>query len=350
MNQPINGIIIKGQGDLTISDSKDIWVFIEFKKDNIRGVSFELLGKAKELAKKTKEKICAVLLGKDLSKASEELSFHSIDKIIRGDNVLLGEYLTEIYSSILVNLIKEYQPNIFLFPATKIGRDLAPRVAATIKTGLVSDCIDLDIRDGNLIMTRTVYGGNFLADIICPKTRPQMVAVRPNVMDKSERTNKNQPEIIDVPIELDTKILKTKILEKIETAISDVKPIDEADIIVSGGRGIGSEENFKIIKELADVLNAAVGASRAAVDAGWISKSCQVGQSGTVVCPNIYIACGISGTTQHLVGMKSSKKIIAINKDPNAPIFDVCDYGIVGDFKVIVPLLTNALKKKLAQD
>jgi electron transfer flavoprotein alpha subunit len=262
----------------------------------------------------------------------------------------LDDYLTETYSSVLVDLIKEYRPNIFLFPATKIGRDLAPRVAATIKTGLVSDCIDLDIQEENLIMTRTVYGGNYLADIICPETRPQMVAVRPNVMDKSERTDKNQPEIIDFPLNLNPSSLLTKVIEKIETAISNVKPIDEADIIVSGGRGIGSEENFKIIKDLANVLNAAVGASRAAVDAGWISKSCQVGQSGTVVCPNIYIACGISGTTQHLVGMKSSKKIIAINKDPNAPIFDVCDYGIVGDFKVIVPLLTDALEKRLAQD
>ncbi|MHA2390514.1 MAG: electron transfer flavoprotein subunit alpha/FixB family protein [Promethearchaeota archaeon] len=323
---------------------------MEFKKDKIRGVSFELLGKAKELAKNSNENVCAVLLGKDISKSSEELSFHGVDKIYQCDNAVLDDYLTETYSSVLVDLIKEYRPNIFLFPATKIGRDLAPRVAATIKTGLVSDCIDLDIQEENLIMTRTVYGGNYLADIICPETRPQMVAVRPNVMDKSERTDKNQPEIIDFPLNLNPSSLLTKVIEKIETAISNVKPIDEADIIVSGGRGIGSEENFKIIKDLANVLNAAVGASRAAVDAGWISKSCQVGQSGTVVCPNIYIACGISGTTQHLVGMKSSKKIIAINKDPNAPIFDVCDYGIVGDFKVIVPLLTDALEKRLAQD
>ncbi|MFW9894802.1 MAG: electron transfer flavoprotein subunit alpha/FixB family protein, partial [Candidatus Thorarchaeota archaeon] len=174
-------------------------------------------------------------------------------------------------------------------------------------------------------------------------------SVRPNVMEKSIPGEKTQPEVIEFPVELNPEQLKTKILDKFESTSTDVKPIDEADIIVSGGRGIGSEENFKIIQELADVLNAAVGASRAAVDAGWISKSCQVGQSGTVVCPNIYIACGISGTTQHLVGMKSSKKIVAINKDPNAPIFDVCDYGIVGDFKIIVPLLKEALEKKLSQ-
>ncbi|MFX0082705.1 MAG: electron transfer flavoprotein subunit alpha/FixB family protein [Candidatus Hodarchaeota archaeon] len=331
-------------------DYKDIWVFIELKKDSIRGVSFELLGKAKQLSKQSNEKVCAVLLGNNLSKFCEELSNHGIDKIYLCENETLQEYLTETYSSILVDLVKKYTPSILLMPATKIGRDLAPRIAATLETGLTADCIDLDIQEGNLIQTRTVYGANYLADIVCPDKRPQMATVRPNVMEKSEAGDKNNPEIIEYSVEIELSQLKTKIIEKIETTTIDVKPIDEADVIVSGGRGIGSKENFKIIEELAGVLNAAVGASRAAVDAGWISKSCQVGQSGTVVCPNIYIACGISGTTQHLVGMKSSKKIIAINKDPNAPIFDVCDYGIVGDYKVIVPMLTEALKKKLSQD
>ncbi len=276
------------------------------------------------------------------------MSYHNIDKIYLCENDILGEYLTETYSVLLINLIKKHLPNIILFPATKIGRDLAPRVAATLETGLTADCIDLKIQDGNLIQTRSVYGGNYLADIICPQTRPQMASIRPNIMEKSEQTDKNQPEIIQFSSDLDPAQLKTKVIEYIETTVSNKKPIDEADIIVSGGRGIGSKENFKIIEDLADVLNASIGASRAAVEAGWISKSCQVGQSGTVVCPNIYIACGISGTTQHLVGMKSSKKIIAINKDPNAPIFEVCDYGIVGDYKVIVPLLKEALEKKLS--
>jgi electron transfer flavoprotein alpha subunit len=331
-------------------DNKDIWVFIEIKRDVIRGVSFELLGKAKELAERLKEKVCVVLLGNNISKFTEDLSSYGIDKIYLCDSALLGDYLTETYSSVLLDLMKKYLPNIALFPATKIGRDIAPRLAAKLETGLSADCIDLDIQDGNLIQTRSVYGGNYLVDIICPEARPQMVTVRPNVMDKAEIQEKNQPEVIEFSLGLDPNQLQTKLIERIATTVSDVKPIDEADVIVSGGRGIGSEENFKLIQELADVLNAAVGASRAAVDAGWISKSCQVGQSGTVVCPNIYIACGISGTTQHLVGMKSSKKIIAINKDPNAPIFDVCDYGIVGDFKVIVPLLKEALQKKLSQD
>ncbi len=241
-------------------------------------------------------------------------------------------------------------PSIILIPATKTGRDLAPRIAATLETGLTADCIELDIQEGNLIQTRTVYGANYLADIMCSKKRPQMATVRPNVMEKSEASEKNNPEVIEYSVEIEPIQLKTKIIERIETTTIDVKPIDEADVIVSGGRGIGSKENFEIIEELAGVLNAAVGASRAAVEAGWVSKSCQVGQSGTVVCPNIYIACGISGTTQHLVGMKSSKKIIAINKDSNAPIFDVCDYGIVGDYKVIVPMLTETLRKRLSQD
>ncbi|MHA2129134.1 MAG: electron transfer flavoprotein subunit alpha/FixB family protein [Promethearchaeota archaeon] len=316
-----------------MSDYKDIWIFVEFKKDSIRGISFELLGKAKELANKLNENVCVILIGNNISKFIEDFSSHAVDKIYLCENSVLGEYLTETYSSVLVDLIQKYMPNIILFPATKIGKDLAPRVAATLETGLTADCIDLDIQNGDLMQTRTVYGGNYLVDIICPKTKPQMATVRPNVLERSETTDKNQPEII----------------EKIEMTVSDVKPIDEADIIVSGGRGIGSKENFEIINSLADVLNAAVGASRAAVEAGWVTKSCQVGQSGTIVCPNIYIACGISGTTQHLVGMKSSKKIIAINKDPNAPIFEVCDYGIVGDFKVIVPLFTEALKKRLSQ-
>ena len=331
-------------------DNKDIWVFVEIKKTDIRSVTFELLGKAKELAKTTSDKVCAIILGKDGSKFCEDLSYHDVDKIYLCEDEILGDYLTETYSVILVDLIKKYAPNIVLFPATKIGRDLAPRVAGVIETGLVADCIDLKVQDKNLVQTRSVYGGNFLVDIICPSKRPQITSVRPNVMEKSESTEKRQPEIIEFPIDIDSNQLKTKVIEKIDTTVTEVKPIDEADIIVSGGRGIGSKENFKIIEELAEVLNAAVGASRASVDAGWISKSCQVGQSGTVVSPNIYIACGISGTTQHLVGMKSSKKIIAINKDPNAPIFEVCDYGIVGDFKVIVPLLKEALKKKLSQN
>ncbi|MFW9876989.1 MAG: electron transfer flavoprotein subunit alpha/FixB family protein, partial [Candidatus Thorarchaeota archaeon] len=229
-----------------IDDYKDIWVFIELKKDKIRGVSLELLGKAKELALKSNEKVCAVLLGNNLSKFCEELSNHGIDKIYICENELLKEYLLETYSLILVELIKNYMPSILLIPATKLGRELAPRIAATVETGLTADCIDLDIQEGNLIQTRTVYGANYLADIICPNERPQIATVRPNVIEKSKVSEKNNPEIIQYLVEIEPSQLKTKIIEKIEITTISAKPIDEADVIVSGGRGIGSKENFKI--------------------------------------------------------------------------------------------------------
>ena len=213
-------------------DNQDIWVFVEIKKDDIRGVSFELLGKAKELAKNSDDKVCVIILGKDGSKFCEDLSYYDVDKIYLCENEILEEYLTETYSLTLVELIKKYLPNIILFPATKIGRDLAPRVAATLETGLTADCIDLKVQNGNLVQTRSVYGGNYLVDIICPSKRPQITSIRPNVMDKSEPTEKNQPEIIEFSVDIDPNTLKTKLIEKIETTVIDVKPIDEADIIV----------------------------------------------------------------------------------------------------------------------
>ena len=212
--------------------------------------------------------------------------------------------------------------------------------------GLAADCVKLVIQDGKLLMTRPVYGDNILADIICPNTRPQMATIRAKMMEKAEPKQNESAEVIKTPVNINVDSFKTIVKEKKKTSMAGVKSIDEADIIISGGRGVGSKETFKIIEELADVLNAAVGASRAAVEAGWKPKSCQVGQSGTTVSPKIYIACGISGTTQHLVGMKGSEVIIAINKDPEAPIFEVANYGIIGDLKEIVPLLTKALKEK----
>ena len=333
-----------------MTDYKNIWVIIEFKKEKVRGVSFELLGIAKELAGKLNEKVCVVLIGNNVSSFCEEFSYFGLDEIYICEDAILEEYLTETYSSILIDLCKSYTPNIILYPSTKFGKDLAPRIAASLGTGLTADCNNIDIQDGNVVYTRTIYGGNFFVDVTIPTSRPQMATVRSNIFEKSGKIEKNEPDIISIPINIEPNTLNTKVIENIESSISDAKPIDEANVIVSGGRGIGSKENFKIVDNLAEVLNAAVGASRAAVEAGWISKSCQVGQSGIVVAPDIYIACGISGTIQHLVGMKSSKKIIAINKDPNAPIFEFCDYGIVGDFKIILPLLTEALKEKLSQD
>ncbi len=305
-----------------------------------------MLGKAKELANELKQDICAVIIGSEIRKFCNVLSTFGANKIFIAEDDALKEYNTEIYTSILTRIILKHKPNILLFPATKIGRDLAPRVASTLKLGLAADCVKLVIQDGKLLMTRPVYGDNILADIICPNTRPQMATIRAKMMKKAEPKQNESAEVIKEPVNINIDSFKTIVKEKKKTSIPGVKSIDEADIIISGGRGVGSKEKFKIIEELADVLNAAVGASRAAVEAGWKPKSCQVGQSGTTVSPKIYIACGISGTTQHLVGMKGSEVIIAINKDPEAPIFEVANYGIIGDLKEIVPLLTKALKEK----
>jgi len=251
---------------------------------------------------------------------------------------------------VITGIISKYKPNIVLYPATINGRDLAPRVAATLQLGLTADCTGLSIRDGLLLQTRPAFGGNIMADIICPVTRPQMATVRPNVMEMAPIQDNNNAEIIEVPVKVDLQSLKVKTKEIISgTATECGIPVCEADTIVSGGRGVGNKENFKLIEDLAKVLNAAVGASRAAVDLGWIPKSQQVGQSGNTVSPKIYIACGISGTIQHLVGMKSSDIIIAINKDPAAPIFGVANYGIVGDLCEVLPLLTKSLKEKLSK-
>ncbi len=337
--------------DIDLSKFQDVWIVAEIKEGNVRNVSFELLGKAKELADELNQKTCVLLLGYNVNRFCQEFSNRGANKIYIAEHEALNDYYTETYSSVVTGIISKYNPNIVLYPATINGRDLAPRVAATLELGLTADCTGLSIRDGLLLQTRPAFGGNIMADIICPANRPQMATVRPNVMEiASIQDSNNNVEIIEVPIKLDLQHLKVKTKEVISGTTAECGiPVCEADIIVSGGRGVGSKENFKLIEELANVLDAAVGASRAAVDLGWIPKSQQVGQSGNTVSPKIYIACGISGTIQHLVGMKSSDIIIAINKNPDAPIFSVANYGIVGDLCEIVPLLTEALKKKLIE-
>ncbi|TKJ21604.1 MAG: electron transfer flavoprotein subunit alpha [Promethearchaeota archaeon Loki_b32] len=337
--------------DIDLSRYQDIWIVAEIKDDKVRNVSFELLGKAKELADELKQKVCVLLLGDNVKKFAQDFSNRGANRIYIAEHEALKDYYTETYSSVVTGIISKYKPNIVLYPATINGRDLAPRVAATLELGLTADCTGLSIHDGLLLQTRPAFGGNIMADIICPATRPQMATVRPNVMEMASIQDSNNAEIIDIPVNIDLQGVKVKTKEVIsETASECGIPVCEADTIVSGGRGVGSKENFKLIEDLAKVLNAAVGASRAAVDLGWIPKSQQVGQSGTTVSPKIYIACGISGTIQHLVGMKSSDIIIAINKDPEATIFNVANYGIVGDLCEVVPLLTKALKKKLCED
>ncbi|MFX0024423.1 MAG: FAD-binding protein [Candidatus Hermodarchaeota archaeon] len=337
--------------DVDLSRYQDVWIVAEIKDGNIRNVSYELLGKAKQLADELNQEVCVLLLGDNVKRFAQEFSNRGAKKIYIAEHEALKDYYTETYSSVITGIISKYNPNIVLYPATINGRDLAPRVAATLELGLTADCTGLSIRDGLLLQTRPAFGGNIMADIICPATRPQMATVRPNVMEMAPVLGNNNSEIIEVPVKLDLHSLKVKTKEIISgTAAECGIPVCEADTIVSGGRGVGSKENFKLIEDLADVLNAAVGASRAAVDQGWIPKSQQVGQSGNTVSPKIYIACGISGTIQHLVGMKSSDIIIAINKDSEAPIFQFANYGIVGDLCEILPLLTKALEQRLKED
>jgi len=337
--------------EIDFSQYHDVWIFAEIKNDKVRKVSFELLGKARKLADELKQNVCVLLIGNDVKKFIEEFSNRGAKKIYITEHEALKDYYTETYSSVVVGFISKYKPNIVLYPATITGRDLAPRVASTLGLGLTADCTGLSIIDGLLLQTRPAFGGNVMADIICPTTRPQMATVRPNVMEIASVNEGNATEIIEVPVKIDLQSLKIKIKEIVNISTSKGGiPVCEADIIVSGGRGVGCQENFKILEDLANVLKGAIGASRAAVDLGWIPKSQQVGQSGSTVSPKIYIACGISGTIQHLVGMKSSDIIIAINKDPEASIFNVANYGIVGDLCEVVPLLTKALKEKLSED
>ncbi len=337
--------------DVDLSKFQDVWIVAEIKDSKIRNVSFELLGKAKDLASELNQKTCVVLIGDNVKRFSEEFAKRGADRIYVAEHEALKNYYTGTYSAVITGIISKYNPNIVLYPATINGRDLAPRVAANIRLGLTADCTGLSIHDGLLLQTRPAFGGNIMADIICPTTRPQMATVRPNVMEQASIQENGNVEIIEVPVKVDLQGLKVKTTEVISgTAAECGIPVCEADTIVSGGRGVGSKENFKLIEDLANVLNAAVGASRAAVDLGWIPKSQQVGQSGNTVSPKIYIACGISGTIQHLVGMKSSDIIIAINKDPEATIFSVANYGIVGDLCEVIPLLTKALKEKLSQN
>ncbi|MCM8791725.1 MAG: electron transfer flavoprotein subunit alpha [Candidatus Omnitrophica bacterium] len=333
---------------LNLSDYKGVWVFAEQKKSIIQPVVWELLAKARELADKLKTDVSAVLLGSGVKNKAEELIRYGADRVYFVDDESLNNFLDEPYTNILVKLIQKYKPEIFLCGATSIGRSLVSRVAVKLYTGLTADCtgLDIDLEKRLLLQTRPAFGGNIMATIITPCYRPQMATVRHKVFSALEEDKTRKGEIIEEKMEEGLFKSRTSILEVIEEVSSTVN-LSEADIIVSGGRGIGSKENFKILEDLAKVLNAAVGASRAAVDSGWMPYSHQVGQTGRTVAPKIYIACGISGQIQHLVGMQASKIIVAINKDPDAPIFKVATYGIVGDLFEIVPALTKRLKEVL---
>ncbi len=345
---PVNALSIPREikDASALADYKGVWVLVEHDGKKPVTVTYELIGEARKLADKRNTYVGAVLLGNNVEAMADDLGSYGADKVYLCQAPVLEHYRTEPYGDVIVELVKKYKPEIVLSGATTQGRDLAGFVATILETGLTADCTGLDIDEasGNLLQTRPAFGGNIMATILCPNTRPQMSTVRPKVFPVPEKTDK-KPEIINFEFDFSKINIRTEVLEYLpfEEKIS----LADAEIIVSGGRGLGKPENFEIIKEFADTIGAAVGASRAAVDAGWISYEHQVGQTGKTVRPKIYIACGISGSVQHLAGMKHSDIIIAINKDPEAPIFKVASYGIVGDVMTIIPLMTKELKKRL---
>lgn len=331
--------------DNDLSEYKDVWIFVELREQNIKKVSLEIASKARELADTLNQRVGAVLIGGKVNHLVTTIAAYGVDIAYIAEDEHLIKYDTNHYTGILTGMILKYKPNIVLFPATHLGRDLAPRIAAALEVGLTADCTGFSIKDGLLLQTRPAYGGNIMADIISPTVRPQMATTRPNVMKIRNPDSNRKAKTIAIPVKIDPKAMKVIIKEIVKTSKSGTKSLDEADIIISGGRGMGSAENFKILEDLALTVNGVVGASRAAVDAGWRPRSDQVGQSGKTVSPKIYFACGISGKIQHQVGMKGADMIIAINKDAEAPIFEISDYGIVGDLFEVIPILNEELKK-----
>jgi len=331
-----------------ISQYKGVWVFAEQKKGEIQGVAYELLGEGRKLADQLGEKLSCVLLGEGMDEAAKGLIVYGADRVYQIEGAILKNFQDDPYTDVLTDLIQKEKPEIVLMGATVIGRSFASRVAARLGTGLTADCTELaiDLKTRQLLQTRPAFGGNIMATITTPYNRPQMATVRHKVFKKAIKQGNHQGKIIKEIVEGKNLSLRTKLLDMVQDLTQKVNLAD-ADIIVSGGRGLGGPENFRIIEDLARTLGGAVGASRAAVDAGWIPYSHQVGQTGRTVCPKIYIACGISGAIQHLVGMQSSDIIVAINKDLNAPIFKVATYGIEGDLFQVVPALTKRLKEAL---
>ncbi len=330
--------------------TKDVYVLIEQVDGKVQKVGIELLGIARELADDLGQKVCAVILGKEVKGHADNLIHHGADKVLYVEDPMLEHYVTEPYTKAIYEIIKKEEPEIVLYGATAIGRDLAPRVSARVHTGLTADCTGLAIDPETklLNMTRPAFGGNIMATIVCENFRPQMATVRPGVMKAMATDTSRTGEVKEFKVDFKPEDMNVKILEIVH---SDKKLIDitEAEVLVSGGRGIGSADGFKMLQELADELGGEISSSRANVDAGWIDKARQVGQTGKTVRPDLYIACGISGAIQHLAGMESSEFIVAINKSDTAPIFDVADFGVVGDVHQIIPHLTEAVRKLRAE-
>ena len=340
---------------------KGVYVFAQQVDNKLSGIALELVGKGKDLAKDLNTEVTAVLIGSNVKDLCTELAEYGADKIIVVDDPELKEYRTEPYAHALAEVINNFKPDIMLVGATAIGRDLGPRVSARVHTGLTADCTQLEIGDfpmvaipgkeqkHNQLLTRPAFGGNTIATIACPDFRPQMATVRPGVMQKAERVIGAQAEIIEFNPGFTPDHKYVEILEVVK-AVKDVADIMDAKILVSGGRGVGSAENFALLEDLADAIGGTVSCSRAVVDAGWKERDLQVGQTGKTVRPQVYFAIGISGAIQHLAGMEESDLIIAINKDETAPIFDVADYGIVGDLNKILPALTAKIREAKANN
>ncbi len=345
-----------------LEEYKGVFIYAQQVDNKLSNIAFELLGKAKDLAADLDEKkVTAVLIGSNVGSLVDELAAYGADRVIVVDDPELKDYRTEPYTHALASVINEYKPEIMLVGATAIGRDLGPRTSARVKTGLTADCTVLEIGDfplapvpgqeqkhKQLLMTRPAFGGNTIATIACPDNRPQMATVRPGVMQKIAPIEGAKAEVINYNPGFTPNNCYVEILDIVKE-VSNIADIADAKILVSGGRGVGSKENFKLLEDLAEALGATVSCSRAVVDSGWMPKEMQVGQTGKTVRPKVYFAIGISGAIQHVAGMEESDFIVAINKDENAPIFDVADYGIVGDLNKIVPLLTDKIKAEKAK-
>lgn len=328
-----------------LSAYKGVWVFAEQHKGGIASVALELLGEGRKLADKKNTRLSAVFLGHGVRDKAKELIAYGADIVYVADDPALKDFNDDSYAAVLTTLAKQHKPEIILAGATAIGRSFFPKVASALSTGLTADCtvLDIDGETGHLHQTRPAFGGNIMATIVTPNHRPQMATVRHKVMKPAPRNDTRTGDIIEVKFN-QSGALRTRVIKTVEELCETVN-ICEADIIVAGGRGLGSAGNFQLLEDLAKLLNGAVAATRGAVDEGWIPYSHQVGQTGKTVCPKLYIACGISGAIQHVAGMQSSEVIIAINKDPDAPIFSVATYGIVGDVHEVLPIMIRKIRE-----
>jgi electron transfer flavoprotein alpha subunit len=337
--------------EVSLDDYKGVWVFAEQRGGKVMNIAFELLGEGRKLADSLGVELSAVLIGDKMEACTQELFAYGSDNVYLVEDPELKDYRTDSYTSAMADLVNQYKPEIVLIGATNIGRDFGPRLAARVKTGLTADCTELsvDMETRLLMQTRPAFGGNIMATILCPNSRPQMSTVRPGVMKKATPDASKTGKIIKGKFNSNSASIRTLVKEIVKEA-GRVVNLEEAQIIVSGGRGLGNADGFKLIEEVAGKLGGIVGASRGAVDSGWISNSHQVGQTGKTVHPKLYIACGISGAIQHVAGMQKSGLIVAINKNPGAPIFQVADYGIVGDLYQVLPALMEVLGDNKAEN